>query len=77
MNNNLASVLRDRKTVGHVRVDATVELVKIFRRLHSSRIGLLLKDLRPVEMPEAVTLLYSHFLLPDLLKVRDSVAWGT
>ena len=61
-----------RNKMGHVCVDATAELVKIFRRLHSSEakwmIRLLLKDLRLVEMPEAVTLLCFHFLLPDLLK---------
>jgi DNA ligase-4 len=66
-----------RKRVDHVRVDATAELVKIFRRLHSSeakwKLRLLRKDLRPVEMPEAVTLVCFHFLLPDLLKVRSSL----
>ena len=36
-------------------------------------IPLLLKELRPVEMPETVTLLCFHFLLPDLLKVRNSL----
>ena len=53
------------------------ELVKGFGRLHRSEakwmIRLLLKDLRPVEMPEAVTLLCFHFLLPDLPKVRNSL----
>jgi hypothetical protein len=34
---------------------------------------LLLKDLRPVEMPETVTLLCFHSLLPDLPKVRNSL----
>jgi len=54
-------------------VDPVEKLVSLFRRLRSLKakwmIRLLLKYLRPAEVPEMVALNCFHFLLPDLLRV--------
>ncbi|KAK5219359.1 hypothetical protein LTR47_011506 [Exophiala xenobiotica] len=68
--------LRESITIGYTEVFD--ELVRVLRRLPSVgvkwMIRLLLKSLGPVEIPVATALRAFHFLMPDLLKVRTSLA---
>ena len=67
-----------RASIGSISGEPSDELISIFRRLHSVEakwlIRLLLKDLRPVEIPESLALREVHFLMPDLLKIRTSLS---
>ncbi|KAK5356244.1 hypothetical protein LTS03_011709, partial [Exophiala xenobiotica] len=68
--------LRESITFGYKEVFD--ELVRVLRRLPSMgvkwMIRLLLKSLCPVEIPVTRALRAFHFLMPDLLKVRTSLA---
>jgi DNA ligase-4 len=63
-----------RAIMGEVHGDPIDELMSIFRRLHGVEakwfIRLILKDLRPAEIPTTLILQQFHFLMPDLLKIR-------
>ena len=67
-----------RAMVGELNGDPIDELVQIFRRLHSVEakwfIRLILKDLRPTELLPTVILSQFHFLMPDLLQIRATLA---
>jgi DNA ligase 4 len=58
-------------------IDSRTSLVRAFRRLYSVEakwlVRLLLKDLRPAVMPVPLTLRLFHFLLPDLLRARNTL----
>ena len=64
--------------VGELNGDPIDELMSIFRRLRGVEakwfIRLILKDLRPAEIPPTVILKQFHFLMPDLLKIRTTLA---
>jgi DNA ligase 4 len=59
-------------------IDSRTSLVRAFRRMCSVEVKwlvrLLLKDLRPAVMPVPLTLLLFHFMLPDVLRVRDTLS---
>jgi DNA ligase 4 len=58
-------------------IDASQELICIFRQMHGLEvkwmIRLLLKDLGPVHVPEMVTMQLFHTLLPRAIQVRRSL----
>jgi DNA ligase-4 len=58
--------------------DFRTSLVRAFRRLCSVEakwlVRLLLKDLRPAVIPVPLTLRLFHFLLPDLLRARNTLS---
>ncbi|KAK5042844.1 hypothetical protein LTR84_012805 [Exophiala bonariae] len=71
------SAPRLRAMMGEVDQDPIDELLSIFRRLHSMEtkwlIRLILKDLRPAEIPPVVILQQFHFLMPDLFRTRTNL----
>lgn len=58
--------------------DSRSSLVRAFRGLRSTEakwlVRLLLKDLRPTVIPVPLTIRSFHFLLPDLLRTRNSLS---
>ena len=66
-----------RTLMGNVPGNPIDKLIRIFRRLYSVEakwlIRLVLKDLRPTEIPEPLALRRFHFLMPDLLKIYGSL----
>ena len=62
----------------NTEIDSTAELKRLFQRVDSVQakwlIRLVLKDLRPAVIPEMIVLRQFHFLLPDCLVARNSLA---
>ena len=58
-------------------IDSRTSLVQAFRRIYSVEakwlVRLLLKDLRPAVMLVPLTVHLFHFLLPDLLRARNTL----
>ena len=59
-------------------IDSRTNLIRAFRRMCSVEakwlVRLLLKDLRPAVMPVPLTLRLFHFMLPDLLRTRNTLS---
>jgi DNA ligase-4 len=59
-------------------IDSRTSLVQAFRRMCSVEakwlVRLLLKDLRPAVMPVPLTLHLFHFMLPDVLRARNTLS---
>lgn len=67
-----------RSAAGPGSIESRTSLVRAFRRLRSVEakwlVRLLLKDLRPAMIPALLTLRSFYFMLPDLLRVRNTLS---